>query len=172
MPLSFRLASALLLTLFLCVPARAQSPLDLAQSHWYAGRHAQALEVLDGALTKDPNNARLRFTQAWMLQERGETARAEGLLSRLLEDFPDHAEGHNNLAVILAQRGDLEGARRALERAVQLQPEHAQAQENLGDVLLRLAQRAYGQAARAPQAGATLQLKIRQLDALLRAPAR
>jgi Flp pilus assembly protein TadD len=90
------------------------------------------------------------------------------LLSRLVEDFPDYAEAHNNLAVILAGRGDLDAAQHSLARAVLLNPDHAQAQENLGDVLLRLAQRAYNKA-QGLQPQARLQLKISQLDALMRA---
>jgi Flp pilus assembly protein TadD len=111
--------------------------------------------------------ARPRFTLAWMVQERGDLSRAEALLRALVQDYPDHAEGHNNLAVILAQRGELDAALRGLQLAVQLQPEHAQAQENLGDVLLHLAQRAYGEAAKIKPA-AQLRLKTRQLEQILR----
>lgn len=153
-------------------PALAQSPspspLDQAQSHWYSGRRVQALEVLTQAVAADPQQSRWRFTLAWMRQEQGDLAGAEALLSRLVEDFPDYAEAHNNLAVIQAGRGDLEAAHQSLARAVLLNPAHAQAQENLGDVLVRLAQRAYGKA-QGLQPQSRLQLKISQLDALTRA---
>ena len=160
-------------TLLVLLPAHAQAPsnaLDQAQTHWFAGRQAQALEVLESAIASDPNQSRWRFTLAWMRQERGERDRAEVLLKRLVEDFPDYAEAHNNLAVIQAGRGDLEGAYASLSRSVLLQPEQNQAQENLGDVLLRMAQRAYTKA-NGLQPQSRLQLKLSQLDALLRAPA-
>jgi Flp pilus assembly protein TadD len=163
-----------LLAVFLfagALPVHAQSALDQAQTHWYAGRQAQAVETLEVALAAEPRQAKLRFALAWMRQERGELAAGEQLLRGLLEEFPDHAEAHNNLAVILAQRGELDQARLLLERAVQLQPEHAQAQENLGDLLLRLAQRAYLNAAKS-SAHAHVQHKLRQLDPLLLTPKR
>ncbi|RVT82976.1 tetratricopeptide repeat protein [Inhella crocodyli] len=164
---------AVLLGLWLAAtPALAQAPsanpLDQAQSHWYGGRQAQAIEVLTQAVQADPQQSRWRFTLAWMKQERGDTAGAEALLSRLIEDFPDHAEAHNNLAVIQAARGELDAAHQSLARAVLLNPAHAQAQENLGDVLLRLAQRAYAKA-QGLQPQTRLQLKISQLEALTRA---
>ncbi len=152
-------------------PALAQvpaaNPLDQAQSHWYSGRQAQALEVLTQAVASDPQQSRWRFTLAWMRQESGDVAGAEALLTRLVEDFPDYAEAHNNLAVIQAGRGDLQAAHQSLVRAVLLNPAHAQAQENLGDVLVRLAHQAYGKA-QGLQPQSRLQLKISQLDALSR----
>lgn len=161
----------LLLGAFWLAPAaHAQAPanpLDVAQTHWFAGRQAQAIEVLQTAVAADGNQSRWRFTLAWMRQERGERAAAETLLKRLVEDFPDYAEAHNNLAVIQAAQGDLDGAYSSLTRAVLLQPDQSQAQENLGDVLLRMAQRAYNKA-NGLQTQARLQAKLTQLDALLR----
>lgn len=158
----------LLLICCLLLPISASSqvpaaPLDAAQTHWFAGRRAEAIEVLESALRSEPHVARWRFTLAWMVQEQGDLTRAESLLRQLVEEFPDLAEAHNNLAVILAGRGDLDAAQAALERAVLLQPEHAQAQENLGDVLLRLAQRAYAKAAQISPPRAALSLKLRRV---------
>ena len=173
-PCMYPLLRHLLLALFLlagALSAHAQSALDQAQTHWYAGRQTQAVEALEAALATEPRQAKLRFALAWMRQERGELEAGERLLRSLLEEFPDHAEAHNNLAVILAQRGDLDPARLLLERAVQLQPEHAQAQENLGDLLLRLAQRAYMNASKS-SAHAHVQLKLRQLAPMLQDPKR
>ncbi len=164
------LAFLLLGTLWMAPTAHAQAPanpLDVAQTHWFAGRQTQAIEVLQTAVAADANQSRWRFTLAWMRQERGERAAAEALLKRLIEDFPDYAEAHNNLAVIQAAQGDLDGAYNSLTRAVLLQPDQSQAQENLGDVLLRMAQRAYSKA-NGLQTQARLQAKLTQLDALLR----
>lgn len=158
---------SLLLGLLLSFPAAAQpaaNPLDKAQTDWFAGRQEQAIATLESAIRDDANVVRWRFALAWMVQERGDLKRAEALLRALIEDFPDLAEAHNNLAVILAGRGELDAAQVALQRAVSLQPDHAQAQENLGDVLLRLAQRAYGQAAKLAPPRAALQLKLRRVS--------
>lgn len=164
------LASWVLAALLVVMPAQAQSPanpLDTAQAHWFAGRQVQAVDTLQAAIAADANQSRWRFTLAWMRQERGERAAAEVLLQRLVEDFPDYAEAHNNLAVIQAGRGDLDAAFASLTRSVLLQPDQNQAQENLGDVLLRMAQRAYAKS-NVAQPQSRLQLKLSQLDALLR----
>lgn len=161
-----RAASLLLLGLCLSFSLAAQpapNPLDKAQTDWFAGRQQQAIETLEAAIRDDAQVVRWRFALAWMVQERGDIKRAEGLLRALIEDFPDLAEAHNNLAVILAGRGELDAALSSLQRAVTLQPEHLQAQENLGDVLLRLAQRAYTQATRLAPPRAALQLKLRRV---------
>lgn len=164
----------LLLICWLLLPyvANAQSQvLDQAQAHWFAGRQPQAVALLEQALLSEPQTARWRFVLAWMLQERGELDRAEDMLRRLIEDFPDMAEAHNNLAALLASRGDLDAALQLLQRAVLLQPLSAQAQENLGDVLLRLAQRAYGKAADAAAPRTALSLKLKRLNDSLLTPA-
>ncbi|MBN8503100.1 MAG: tetratricopeptide repeat protein [Burkholderiales bacterium] len=157
-------AALLLICCFLLPFAGKAQALEQAHAHWYAGRQSQAIETLDLALRDNPQQARWRFTLAWMLQERGELGRAEGLLRALIEDFPDLAEAHNNLAVLLAGRGDLDAALVALQRAVQLQPDHVQAQENLGDVLMRMAQRAYLKATQTAPPRAALSLKLRRLS--------
>lgn len=163
-------AAVFLLFLALWPAARADA-LQEAQTHWYAGRPDEALSRLDAALRDHPQDARLRFTQAWMLQERGEVSRAETLLTRLIEDFPDLAEAHNNLAVLLAARGDLDAALVHLQRAVLVQPLHVQAQENLGDLLVRMAQRAYTRAAQGATPRTALTLKLQRLnDWIHRAP--
>ena len=162
---------ALLLPLVATAQSPEASPLDKAQTHWFAGRQQEAVAVLEAAIRGDANVVRWRFALAWMVQEQGDLKRAEALLRQLVEDFPDLAEAHNNLAVILAGRGELDAAQSALERAVLLQPEHAQAQENLGDVLLRLAQRAYAKAAQITPPRAALSLKLRRVtDWLLTTP--
>jgi len=141
-----------LLALALPLAALAIAPLDEAQALWLAGKQAQAIAAVERMIAQSPNEARPRFALAVMRMELGELEPAAKLFTGLTQDFPDLADPFNNLAVILAGRGELDAARQALEQAVRLQPDHALAQENLGDVLLRLAARAYEQAARLPSA--------------------
>ena len=61
----------------------AASPLDQAQTAWFAGRRAEAVNVLETAVRADPQVARWRFTLAWMVQEQGDLPRAESLLRAL-----------------------------------------------------------------------------------------
>lgn len=139
------LATAALLAALAVGPARAD---DLAGSQrlWLAGQKAQAIELVEQALTRTPDDLQLRFALGVMRMELGERDKAKAVFTRLTQDFPDLADPFNNLAVLHAAAGELDEAQQALEQALRLQPEHAQAQENLGDVLVRLALRAYQRA--------------------------
>ena len=139
------LATLALLAALAIAPARAD---DLASSQrlWLAGQKTQAIEQVEQALTRTPDDLQLRFALGVMRMELGEGEKAKGIFIRLTQDFPDLADPYNNLAVLHAAAGELDEAQAALEQALRLQPEHAQAQENLGDVLVRLALRAYQRA--------------------------
>lgn len=140
------LALPLALTLALAAaPARADD-LAGAQRLWLAGQKRTAVEQVEQALARAPDDLQLRFALGVMRMELGERAKAVGIFTQLTQDFPDLADPYNNLAVLHAAAGDLDEAKTALEQALRLQPEHAQAQENLGDVLVRLALRAYQRA--------------------------
>lgn len=141
--LSFALTLALA-----SLPLRAQD-LASAQRLWLAGQKTQAVEQVEQALGRTPDDLQLRFALGIMRMELGEREKARGIFTRLTQDFPDLADPFNNLAVLHAAAGELDEARGALEQALRLQPEHAQALENLGDVLLRLAARAYQRAQQA-----------------------
>lgn len=139
------LSTLLLLAALTAAPARADD-LANAQRLWLAGQKTQAIEQIEQALTRQPDDLQLRFALGVMRMETGERGKALDIFTRLTQDFPDLADPYNNLAVLHAAAGELDEAKIALEQALRLQPEHAQAQENLGDVLLRLALRAYQRA--------------------------
>lgn len=142
------LPSLALLFALAAAPAFA-TDLASAQRLWLAGQKTQAVELVEQALTRAPDDLQLRFALGVMRMELGEPAKAQTIFTRLTQDFPDLADPFNNLAVLHAAAGDLDAAHTALEHALRLQPEHAQAQENLGDVLVRLALRAYQRAQKA-----------------------
>lgn len=131
-----------------CPPAHADD-LASAQRLWLAGQRTQAVQQVEQALTRTPEDLQLRFALGVMRMELGERAKAQDIFMQLTRDFPDLADPYNNLAVLHASAGELDEAQVALEHALRLQPGHAQAQENLGDVLLRLALRAYQRAQKA-----------------------
>jgi Flp pilus assembly protein TadD len=135
----------------------------------YRGGEPQlALLRLEQALAQRPADAPLRFLQAVLAGESGQTAEAQRLLERMTQEFPDLPEPYNNLAVLHAADGRLDQARGLLETALRLDPAYRVAHENLGDVFVRLAQRAY-EAASGPRAGPGLQSKlrlVRELSAL------
>ncbi|NCT82323.1 MAG: tetratricopeptide repeat protein [Comamonadaceae bacterium] len=137
-----------LLAILLAMPARADD-LAGAQRLWLAGQKTQAVQQVEQALARTPDDLQLRFALGVMRMELGDRAQALALFTRLTQDFPDLADPYNNLAVLHAAAGELDEAKAALDQALRLQPGHAQAQENLGDVLTRLALRAYQRAQKA-----------------------
>ncbi|MCE4553598.1 tetratricopeptide repeat protein [Roseateles cellulosilyticus] len=137
-----------LLAALAAAPAQADD-LSNAQRLWLAGQKTEAVEQLQQALARTPDDLQLRFALGVMRMELGDRAQALELFTRLTQDFPDLADPYNNLAVLHAAAGELDEAQAALQQALRLQPDHAQAQENLGDVLLRLALRAYQRAQKA-----------------------
>lgn len=143
-----RLHTLLLLAALAWMPARADD-LASAQRLWLAGQKTQAVEQVEQALARAPDDLQLRFALGVMRMELGDRVKAMSIFTRLTQDFPDLADPFNNLAVLHAAAGELDEAKAALEQALRLQPEHAQAQENLGDVLVRLALRAYQHAQKA-----------------------
>jgi Flp pilus assembly protein TadD len=162
------LPALVLLLALASVPAHAED-LASAQRLWLAGQKTQAVEQVEQALTRTPDDLQLRFALGVMRMELGEREKARAIFTRLTQDFPDLADPYNNLAVLHAAAGELDEAQAALEQALRLQPEHAQAQENLGDVLLRLALRAYQRAQKAAVAPTdALAAKINRTLALTR----
>lgn len=137
-----------LLAALAALPARADD-LASAQRLWLAGQKTQAVQQVEQALARTPDNLQLRFTLGVMRMELGDRAQALTLFTRLTQDFPDLADPYNNLAVLHAAAGELDEAKAALEQALRLQPDHVQALENLGDVLTRMALRAYQRAQKA-----------------------
>jgi len=140
------LSTLALLLALAAVPAARADDLANAQRLWLAGQKAQAVDVVEQALTHAPDDLQLRFSLGVMRMEMGDRPQALAIFTRLTQDFPDLPDPFNNLAVLRAAAGELDEAKAALEQALRLQPEHAQAQENLGDVLVRLALRAYQRA--------------------------
>lgn len=138
----------LLLAALAAGPVRADD-LASAQRLWLAGQKTQAVDQIEQALKRTPDDLQLRFALGVMRMELGDRAQAIRIFTGLTQDFPDLADPYNNLAVLHAAAGELDEAKAALEQALRLQPEHAQAQENMGDVLMRLALRAYQHAQKA-----------------------
>ncbi|MGM9480898.1 tetratricopeptide repeat protein [Roseateles sp. NT4] len=162
------LPTFLLLAVLAAAPARADD-LASAQRLWLAGQKTQAVDQIEQALTRQPDDLQLRFALGVMRMELGDRAQAMTIFTRLTQDFPDLADPYNNLAVLHAAAGELDEAKAALEQALLLHPEHAQAQENLGDVLVRLALRAYQRAQKSSvMASDALNTKINRTLALTR----
>ena len=149
-------------------PAAADVQVTAAEieRQYRSGETRLAMQRLDQALAQRPGDAPMRFLQAVLASETGQTAQANRLLERMTEEFPDLPEPYNNLAVLPAAAGQLDRARGLLESALRLDPGYRTAHENLGDVLVRLAQRAY-ESASGPRSEPALQTKLRLVRELV-----
>ena len=123
------------------------------------GRPAQALELADLGIEKNPRSAQLRFSRTVALERLDRTEEAAKALRSLIADYPEVPEPYNNLAVIEAGLGNLEEAVKLLDRALLLNPNFATAQKNRGDVYFALALENYEAAA--PKLSGNLELQQR-----------
>lgn len=80
---------------------------------------------------------RLTFQDAVQAFQQGRLARAQEVLTDLLESDPNHADAHMLMAMVLDMQGEVSLAGRHFERAVSLRPESATARVNLGSNLIR-----------------------------------
>lgn len=103
---------SLLLLAVLALPAAAQSPASpqaQMQAHLEAGRYAQAIEVIQGALAKDPNNPGWVFNLAYAYSMNGQDAEAITAYKRALAlPSPPKADltpARLNLALLLVKTG-------------------------------------------------------------------
>ena len=131
-----------------------------------AGHPAQALELADLGLEKNPRSAQLRFSRTVALERLGRTEEAAKALRSLIAEYPEIPEPYNNLAVIEAGMGSLEEAVKLLDRALLLNPNFATALKNRGDVYLALALESYEAAAPSLTSNTELQQRLKTLRRL------
>ena len=117
-------------------------------------RYADAREVLDPLLEREPGNPRARLLHGILRVREGRMTEAIDIFEALRRHHPDMSEPYNNLAVLYAVEGRLDDARTTLIAALERGPD-AVVYANLGDVYTKLARRAYGKA-RELDPGATL----------------
>ncbi len=90
----------------------ATARLSLAYSLSQAGRHREALQILDAALEARPRDVRLLTTRAWVLDRAGRSSESVAMLERALADRrgdPPEAEGAGDLYEALAASLDKAG---------------------------------------------------------------
>jgi Tfp pilus assembly protein PilF/ketosteroid isomerase-like protein len=130
------------------------------------GQHAQALKVIDEALSKNPRDAQMRFRRGVALSMLDRKGEALAVFQKLVDDHPDMPAPYNNMAVILGAQGDYEKARQALEKAIRTNPAYATAYQNLGDVYAQLASQAYSRALQLDKGDASVPPKLALLREL------
>lgn len=130
------------------------------------GRLAQAVELADLGIARNPKNAQLQFMRSVALERLGRTEEAAKQLRSLISQYPEIPEPYNNLAVIEAGFGNLEDAVRLLQQALGLNAQFATARKNLGDVYLALALENYEKAAPVLKENAELAQRVKTIRRL------
>lgn len=158
------LATAVVAAAFISVSSDA-SNLDDATRLLRAGKHGEALKVLEAGLKRDANDPQLRFTKGLVLMEQKRTQEAIAIFLKLSEDYPDLPEPYNNLAVLYSQDNQFEKARAALNMAMKTNASYATALANLGDIHARMAAQSYGKAMNVQGQNVGAQSKLQALTA-------
>jgi tetratricopeptide (TPR) repeat protein len=130
------------------VPQMQSDPHDNVRKLLRQAKYPQALVLVENSLKTNPNDPQMRFWQAFMLDQMGQTAAALTIYQSLSQDYPELAEPHNNLGVLYAAQGDYPRAKVAVESALRANPNYAAAHENMGDLMVQMARQSYEQAVR------------------------
>ena len=145
----------------------ALAPYDEVTRLTRAGQVDQAIERAQTYLQANPRDPQMRFLVGVAHNQKGDTATAQLVFTRLTQEFPELPEPHNNLAVIHAAAGRYDDARTSLEAAIRANPAYGVAHENLGDVYARLAQRAWQRSQQIDAANPRLALKLQAVQTAL-----
>ncbi|MFO1199825.1 MAG: tetratricopeptide repeat protein [Burkholderiaceae bacterium] len=126
------IAGALLADAALGIPDRFATLVLRARAHEMAGRLANAIVDLDGALALDPGQSRAWNELGLLCADAGQSERAVAAFERATHLDPKYARAWNNLGNALRTVGRLPDAVRAAERAVDADATYALAWANLG----------------------------------------
>ena len=140
-----RIAAGALATLLAFGAVSDDDAFERALSLATEKRDAEAREVLDAVLEREPGHAQGRLLHGVLRARAGRVGEAIEIFEALRREHPEMAEPHNNLAVLYALEGRLEAARAALLVILERHPDPV-AYANLGDVYAKLARRAYERA--------------------------
>jgi len=148
------------ISLLPCLALAAPASLQDASQLFRQGRHAQALDRVNGFLAANPKDAQGRFLKGLVLTELNRPAEAIKVFSELTDDYPELPEPYNNLAVLYAAQGQYERAKNSLEMAIRTHPSYATAHENLGDIYAKMASLSYDKALQLDQSNQSALTKL------------
>jgi tetratricopeptide (TPR) repeat protein len=101
------------------------------------GQREKAIEAIDEALKRDPENAQHRFNRGTFYLELGEETEAVRWFKNALEINPDMPEPYLNMGYVMRRRGDLKTAEEMYAHAVERSGEMGyEAQANYAHLLL------------------------------------
>ncbi|MDL0430627.1 tetratricopeptide repeat protein [Marinobacter sp. TBZ242] len=101
-------------------------------------RKQQALEAANTALEDYPDNIRIRYARAMLLDSLDKPGQAEADLRKIIEEQPQNAVALNALGYIITSRSDrYDEARDYIERALEIDPENPAILDSMGWVLYK-----------------------------------
>ena len=109
--------------------------MESALRYQQAGNLQEAEYTYRKILREQPNNARVCFGLAFVLQEKGSADEAITWYQKALKLNPEFVDALYNLGSIYHQKGQLDEAASYYEKALQLNPQLAMAYNNLGSIL-------------------------------------
>ena len=112
--------------------------LRTAVDHHQAGELAQAQELYEQILAREPTHADALQYFGILCQQRGDSGQAEHLIRQAIAVRPDVAPYHDNLGTVLEQTGQFDAALSAYREAERLEPGIVERAGNVGLVLQRL----------------------------------
>ncbi|MFO7285919.1 MAG: tetratricopeptide repeat protein [Gammaproteobacteria bacterium] len=99
----------------------------------------EAERLLNEGLKRHPGNLSLRYSQALLLQEKGEMRRSVRVLEALVAEHPDNPVFLNALGYLLTDQFDRHAeAREYIQKALAMDPDNAAIIDSMGWVLFKL----------------------------------
>lgn len=118
--------------------AEVNALLRTAVDRHQAGKFAQAQELYEQILAREPAHADALQYFGILCQQRGDSRQAEHLIRQAIAVRPDVAPYHDNLGTVLEQTGQFDAALSAYREAERLEPGIVERACNVGLVLERL----------------------------------
>ncbi len=121
-------------------PLHANTINLLGVIHCQSGRAELGIELIDKAISINPNEASYHNNQGTALTGRGDLTAALAAFERGLALQPNYAQAHNNIGAVLRPLGRYAEAADHYREAIRLRPDYAEAYANLANVLVDLNQ--------------------------------
>lgn len=134
-------AAAALAPLQRCLHWQPQQPglwLQTAVSAFQAGRGPLALQLLQEAARRWPDDLVIRFHAAYLQELAGNTAAAAAAYREVLQRDAAHADALRNLAGLLARGGDAAAALPLLQRLIVLRPAEIDLRVSAAELALQI----------------------------------
>ena len=117
-----------------------EQAIDLAATHYHAGRLAEAENIYQQILKKYPDQHAALNVLGVIAQQTGKFALAETLFNKAITVEPDVVSALSNLGNLLTETGRLEEAIGYCRKAIDIDSNFEAAQYNLGNALRQLGQ--------------------------------